>query len=96
MKSLSSLRLTLIIAAVGALSALPTSGFACSVCFGDPASPLVQGAKNGVIFLAVVIYAVLFTMAGIAFYWYRRAKALSAAEQTAPAGDLGAALPSES
>jgi hypothetical protein len=65
---------TAVLAAV--FAALPSVAPACSVCFGDPASPMVHGAKMGVIFLALTIYAVLFTMAGVVFYWARRAKAL--------------------
>ncbi len=59
---------------------LPESLHACSVCFGDPNSPLVLGAKYGVIVLALVIYSVLFSMAGVGYFWYRRAKALDAHE----------------
>lgn len=74
--------LTRILTAVATLgfAALPDRVLACAVCFGDPSSPLVQGAKYGVLVLAAFIYAVLFTMAGIAFVWYRRAKALELAE----------------
>jgi heme/copper-type cytochrome/quinol oxidase subunit 2 len=77
MKTLRIRTPTLATAALLAVfAALPTAASACSVCFGDPASPMVKGAKMGVIFLAVTIYAVLFTMAGVVFYWIRRARAL--------------------
>lgn len=35
---------------------------ACSVCLGDPDSPLVHGAKAGVIVLALVVYSILMLM----------------------------------
>jgi hypothetical protein len=76
--------LTRILVAMATLGflALPDRLHACAVCFGDPSSPLVQGAKYGVIVLASFIYVILFTMAGIAFVWYRRAKALELAESS--------------
>lgn len=71
--------LTALLAAL-LFSTMPERILACSVCFGDPTSPLVQGAKNGVLFLAALIYVVLFAMAGVAFVWFRRAQALAKAE----------------
>ena len=62
------------------VTALPDKLYACAVCFGDPASPLVQGAKYGVMFLAGVIYVLLFAMLGVVFFWYKRAQALEAEE----------------
>jgi hypothetical protein len=50
--------------------------WACSVCFGDPNSPIVHGAKAGV---AVLLGIVLFVVGGIvavAIYWIRRARLL--------------------
>lgn len=35
---------------------------ACSVCLGDPNSPLVHGANAGVIVLGLVVYSVLMLM----------------------------------
>jgi hypothetical protein len=75
---------TLAAAFVALMALSPERLYACSVCFGDPNSPLVQGAKYGVMFLAAIIYTVLFTMAGIVYFWYRRAKALEGAELTEP------------
>ena len=53
----------------------------CPVCFGDPSSPLAQSAKWGVLFLLVVVVCVLSAIAGVAFVWSRRARALARAEQ---------------
>lgn len=58
---------------------------ACAVCYGNPDSDMVKGAKAGVIFLIIMIYAVLMAMAGIAGYWYHRAKKLAEAESAATA-----------
>jgi len=52
----------------------------CPVCFGDPSSPLTQSAKWGVLFLLVVVVCVLAGIAGVAFTWSRRARALAARE----------------
>lgn len=48
--------------------------WACSVCFGDPGSPMSKGAMAGVAFLLGVV---LFVLAGIAVTgvtWARRAR----------------------
>lgn len=52
--------------------------FACSVCYGDPDSPMVKGAEAGVLFLAVVVYGVLMGMGGIGAIWFIRARRLAA------------------
>jgi hypothetical protein len=51
---------------------------ACSVCFGDPTSPLAKGAEAGVWVMIGVIGFVLVAIAGIAVYWAQRAKMLDA------------------
>ena len=53
---------------------------ACPVCWGDPNSDLVVGAKAGVLFLLVVIVGVLFAIAMIARSWARRAREIDAKE----------------
>lgn len=70
-----------IVAALAALAAFaPAKAFSCAVCFGDPASPLTQGAKAGIIFLAVMVYMVVMTMGGVALFWWSRARKLAAME----------------
>jgi len=49
---------------------------ACSVCFGDPNSDLVQGARAGIIFLGVMVYGLLMMIGGVGAFWYLRAKKL--------------------
>jgi len=53
---------------------------ACPVCWGEAASPMVDGAKAGVAFLLVIIVGVLIAIALIARSWARRARELDAAE----------------
>jgi hypothetical protein len=50
--------------------------WACSVCFGDPNSPIVHGAKAGVAVLLGIVGAVICGIAGVAIYWVRRARLL--------------------
>jgi len=47
---------------------------ACSVCQGDPASDLVQGAKSGVLVMVAVTYGLLFCMAGLVVTWFVKAR----------------------
>lgn len=51
----------------------------CTVCYGDPASPLSKGAVAGVLVLGVAIGGVLATFAGLFLFWMKRARALDAA-----------------
>ncbi len=39
----------------------------CSVCFGDPLSPLSKGLSFGILALLAVVFIVLFSFAG--FFW---------------------------
>lgn len=50
--------------------------FACSVCFGDPNSPLTHGAKAAVLFLVGVVVMVLCSIVGVAMFWMHRARLL--------------------
>ncbi len=54
----------------------PAGALACSVCFGNPDSPLTQGALAGVLFLMGVIAFVLLGVAWTAYVWWRRSKKL--------------------
>lgn len=77
---------------------------ACSVCYGDPGSPMVTGARNGVLFLAATVYALLMLVIAVVVSWAIRAKKLDAATALAleaardetdsiPPGDGSAHLP---
>ncbi len=69
---------TLLIAALGLslYQLLPRTVEACSVCFKDPDSALVQGAQSGVLFLVIVIYGLLTGMLALGYTWYRRSQSL--------------------
>jgi ABC-type nitrate/sulfonate/bicarbonate transport system permease component len=60
------------------MSAIYAIALACPVCWGDAASPLIDGAKAGVGFLMVVIVGVLFGVAMTARKWARRAREIDA------------------
>ncbi len=47
---------------------------ACAVCFGDPDSDMVKGAKAGVWVMVGVVYSLLLTMVGIAVAWGLKAR----------------------
>ena len=49
------------------------SSQACSVCYGDPNSGMVQGAKAGVLVLLGVAGVVLAGLASVLIFWMRRA-----------------------
>lgn len=53
-----------------------SSVFACAVCFGDPKSQLTHGALAGVLFLMAIVFFVLAGIAGMVFFWIRRARLL--------------------
>lgn len=50
----------------------------CTICYGDPASPLSKGAIAGVLVLGVAIFCVAATFGGLFLFWMRRARALEA------------------
>jgi hypothetical protein len=49
---------------------------ACSVCFGDPNSPMVHAAKAGVAVLLGIVGVVVGAIVAVAIYWIRRARLL--------------------
>lgn len=51
----------------------------CTVCYGDPASPLSKGAVAGVIVLGTAIVGMLVAFASVFVFWLRRARALERA-----------------
>lgn len=85
MKSL--IRPAAALAAVGAISA-PEAAQACATCFSaDTSDPMVQGAQAGILFMVILIYSLLFMMAGVGFMWWRKAvKSAAANPAAAPTG----------
>jgi hypothetical protein len=61
------------IALLCVLSLLPQHAAACSVCFGDPASPAARGLAMGVVALLGVVFVVLGGIAAFFIYLARRA-----------------------
>ena len=70
----ASLSLTILACLGVLLSAAPA--LACSVCYGDPNSTMVQGAKAGVLVLLGVVGVVLTGIASLLIFWMRRAARL--------------------
>lgn len=64
---------------VAILNAQPA--IACSVCYGDPNSPITKGAEAGVLVLLAVVVVVLTLLASLLLFWVRRAAILAAADQ---------------
>ncbi len=62
---------------VAAWLLLPQVVSACSVCFGDPQSPMTQGAVAGVTVLCGVVGFVLLSIAGTTAYFCYRGALLS-------------------
>jgi hypothetical protein len=49
------------------------AAMACSVCYGDPNSPITKGVEAGVLVLLGVVGTVLFGLASLLLFWVRRA-----------------------
>jgi len=49
------------------------TALACSVCYGDPNSPMTKGVQAGVLVLLGVVGTVLFGLASLLLFWVRRA-----------------------
>ena len=79
-KKIRNLPVLALIAA--ALLVTPTTVWACAVCFKDPESAMVQGAQNGVLFLAIVVYLLAVSIIGIGWFWWRRARKLGHLDST--------------
>jgi len=77
---MNRLHYLILVATAGIVSVMANEASACAVCYGDPDSDMVQGAKAGVLFLAVVIYGVLFSMVGVAGLWAFKARKIAAAD----------------
>lgn len=67
-----------------ALAALayPSAAQACSVCFGDPESPMTKGAVAGVYVMVGFISFVLMGIAGTACFWMVRGRRLAISQPT--------------
>jgi len=77
-----------ILAGLGALLCAQPA-LACSVCYGDPNSPLSQGAQAGVLVLLGVVGAVLTGLAALLIFWMRRAADLRTQAEAVAAGGPG-------
>ncbi len=63
--------------ALAMLTGLPSSAAACTVCFGDPESEVVQGAAWAIIFLGSVVMSVMGCLGGFFVFLARRAATTS-------------------
>ena len=68
------LRLILIAVCAGLVIA-PSSGWACSVCYGEPDAPMSRGLTWAVVVLAGMVGMVLVGVTGFFVHVSRRAKA---------------------
>ncbi len=58
--------------------AIPTASVqACSVCFGDPDSPMSKGVVAGVFVLFSIISSVMVTIVGTGLFWMHRSRMLA-------------------
>jgi hypothetical protein len=71
---------TIALAVAGALRAT-SPVVACSVCFGDPDSPLAKGALMGVYVLVGVVGFVLLSIAATGVYWIQRSRRLTRGDE---------------
>ena len=71
---LASISLAILVCLGVLLSAEPV--LACSVCYGDPNSAMVHGARAGVLVLLGVVGTVLTGLASMLLFWMRRAAKL--------------------
>ena len=57
---------------LASISSAPTA-MACSVCYGDPNSPLTKGVDAGVLVLLAFVGVILLLLASLLVFWTRRA-----------------------
>ncbi len=69
-----------LIAVVVLLCAQPA--LACSVCYGEPGSPMVMGIQAGVLVLLGVVGTVLAGLGSVIIFWVRRASRLGESPQS--------------
>ncbi len=84
-KRLLKLALPILIGLASLLIAQPA--LACSVCFGDPNSPMTHGVQAGMLVLLGVVGVVLTGLASLFLFWMRRAAHLKA--QVEAVGEAG-------
>ncbi len=65
------------LALLGWLLIQPQTSWACSVCLGDPNSPMVKSVNSGVWFLLAVISSILVGFASLFLFWRKREIRLS-------------------
>ena len=78
----------LIVTTLAAVMIGSTSLLACPVCFGAEESPLIDGAKLGVVVLVAITLAVQGGFVGFFFYLRKRAKQVAELELEAEWLDL--------
>ena len=66
--------------AVIALLASPSLASACSVCFGQPESPMAKGIVSGIWLLLLVVMGVLAGIVTFFVYMIRRSSAMAQAQ----------------
>ena len=59
-------------------TAIAQPAMACSVCYGEPGSPMVMGIQAGVLVLLGVVGTVLMGLGSVIIFWMRRASRLGA------------------
>ena len=57
---------------------------ACSVCFGDPESPMTKGAAAGILVLGGIIASVLMGIVGTGLFWMSRGRRLARCDGRMP------------
>ena len=67
-----------VIAGLAVAMIVPSIANACPVCFGDPNSPLVKGANNGVWVLLGIIALVQIGFVALFISFWKRARQLRA------------------
>lgn len=78
-KQLMNMTPRILFCLVAILNAQPA--IACSVCYGDPNSPITKGVEAGVLVLLGVVVGVLTLLASLLLFWMRRAAILEGADQ---------------
>ncbi len=80
MKSATSLLSIGCLACVLTLAPAP-SARACAVCFGNPESPLTQGAQQGILTMLIITYALVIGFAAMFAFVVVRARRHSSVQQ---------------